>query len=481
MRYRARLVTAALACTLALAGCGDQSSGGPTTGGSSDGSVASASDGTSPGTAIPDDFPLSSGMGGPADTVPTSRSGTGLRDLELCGTSPLRGLGTRDRMVADNSGGESADTRELLVLGAPDDARRLADRLAGLVVDCVEPDASRDMETRTEVLASPFGPGPATTLLQTYSFDGEPGTGATVVHVVPVGAALLVTSTYGQWTRESAREAVDATVGPLRSTVEALAMFGEVPTSAPVPTQTPTETPTETPSPTVTPTATPTTSPTGTPTESPSSTPSKEPATTPETPEPTESTEPTEIPADFPLLAGWPDDSTAEAGAGNGRQGPTRTAEPLELRACGEVWRGPEPVDRLNASWVNAEDHRSRQLTTYRRATSAVRAVAGLVDQQQACPSEPAGEDGFATTREVRPVALGDEAWAILERDTFNGSPSIFGASALVVRVGRAVLVVRHEGHAGYPEGDGRGQVEAMGSQATEAVAKMCQFTKTGC
>src|SRR6478736_4703083 len=167
MRHRSWPVAAALACTLALgAGCGDQSAGGPTAGGSSDGSVASASDGTSPGTAIPDDFPLSSGMGGPTDTVPTSRSGTGLRDLELCGTSPLRGLGTRDRMVADNSGGESADTRELVVLGAPDDARRLADRLAGLVADCAEP-AAGDMVTRTEVIATPFGPGPATTLLQT--------------------------------------------------------------------------------------------------------------------------------------------------------------------------------------------------------------------------------------------------------------------------------------------------------------------------
>src|SRR6478609_3300926 len=248
MRHRARLVTAALACTLALAaGCGDQSAGGPTAGGSSDGSVTAASDGASPGTAIPDDFPLSSGMGGPTDTVPTSRSGTGLRDLELCGTSPLRGLGTRDRMVADNSGGESADTRELLVLGAPDDARRVADRLAGLVADCAEPDASRDMETRTEVLASPFGPGPATTLLQTYSFHGEPGTGATIVHVVPVGAALLVTSTYGQWTRERARDAVESTVAPLRTTVDALAMFGEVPTPTPEPTDGPSSSPTETP------------------------------------------------------------------------------------------------------------------------------------------------------------------------------------------------------------------------------------------
>ena len=111
MRHGARLVTAALVGAFVLAGCGDRSSGGLAAGGSSDDSVATASDGTTLSTAIPDDFPLSSGMGGPADTVRTSRTGTGLRDLELCGTSPLRGLGTRDRMVADNSGGESADTR----------------------------------------------------------------------------------------------------------------------------------------------------------------------------------------------------------------------------------------------------------------------------------------------------------------------------------------------------------------------------------
>ena len=62
-------------------------------------------------------------MGGPQDTIPTSRTGTGLRDLTLCGTAPLRGLGIRDRLVADNSGGESANTRELVLLGDPDDAR----------------------------------------------------------------------------------------------------------------------------------------------------------------------------------------------------------------------------------------------------------------------------------------------------------------------------------------------------------------------
>ncbi|NPC42550.1 hypothetical protein [Nocardioides sp. zg-1230] len=484
MKRRARFVTAALACALTLAGCGDRSSGGAAPGGSS-GSVTTASDRTA-GTTIPDDFPLSSGMGGPADTVPTSRTGTGLRDLELCGTSPLRGLGTRDRMVADNSGGESADTRELLVLGAPEDAVRLAERLAGLASDCAEPDPGRDMETRTEVLASPFGPGPATTLLQTYSVDGEPGTGATVVHVVPVGAALLVSSTYGQWTRDGAPEAVDATVAPLRRTVAALTLFGETPTTSPS-TEQSTEPSTEPPT---GPPAEPTDSPTETPSQptAPPSAPSSEPPSSPSTPAPTSplpSGEPTqrteEIPDDFPLLAGWPEDATAEPGADNGRQGPSRTAEAPELRACGQVWRDPEHVDRLVAGWANAEDYRSRQLTTYQDAAAADAAIEGLADHQRACPSEPVGEDGFGTTREVRPVELGDEAWAILERDTFDGSPSVFGESALVVRVGRALLVVRHGGHAGYPDGDGRKQVEAMGSQAAVAIAKMCLFTRTGC
>jgi hypothetical protein len=226
MRHRVRLVAAALAAALALAGCGRQAAG----------DAASADDAGAaparPGTAIPDDFPLSAGMGGPEDSVPTSRTGTGLRDLELCAASPLRGVGTRDRLVADNSGGEAADTRELVLLGAPEDASRLVGEIVGLVEDCDEPRAGRadaagvaGVETRTEVLASPFGPRPAATLLQTHTVDGEPGTGATVVHVVPVGAAVLLASTYGQWTSERAQEAVDATVDPLRETVAALCVF----------------------------------------------------------------------------------------------------------------------------------------------------------------------------------------------------------------------------------------------------------------
>ena len=474
MRHRARLVTAALACTLALAaGCGDQSAGGPTTGGSTDGSVASASDGTSPGTAIPDDFPLSSGMGGPADTVPTSRSGTGLRDLELCGTSPLRGLGTRDRMVADNSGGESADTRELLVLGAPDDARRLADRLAGLVADCAEPDASRDMETRTEVLASPFGPGPATTLLQTYSFDGEPGTGATIVHVVPVGAALLVTSTYGQWTRQRARAAVDATVAPLRSTVEALAMFGELPTATPAPTEAPTETPSTTPtesteSPTTpSPSAPSSSPPSPAPSAPPSSTPTTDQTGTPETPEPTEPTEPTEIPVDFPLDVGLPED-----GGDDAVTPPTDDVRMDPVDMCGrDVWPAADAAStrHLYSFVLGPEYYDGRELVVHADAGASVEAMTEVRRAARDCRRS------------------GNQVWTVLPRDTGYDTVTMgltyadgLGSSVFqVTRVGSARLMVQTYGEGTLASLDR--QADEVTGTTNQIVRSMCAFTKTGC
>jgi hypothetical protein len=408
MRHRTRLFAVTLTCAVALVGCGSQPS------------VRAES----AGTGIPDDFPLSSGMGGPEDTIPTSRTGNGLRDLAVCGTAPLRGVGTRDRMVADNSGGEAAHTRELVLLGSPEEADALARSFADLATGCDVPEKDGFL-TSTEVRESPYGPRPAVTLLQTYTLDGETAPGTTVVQVVPAGAALLVTSIYGEWSAADLEGGIAQTVDRARETVSALSLF-----------------------------------------------------------EPTESAPPqaaAEIPDGFPLLAGWPADSTAEAGDGYGRQGPSRDADSFEFRACDERWAEPAYVDRLRSDWVNAEDYRSRQLTTYEDAATATAVVEDLIAQQRACPTDPVGEDGLGTTREVRPVALGDEAWAILERDTFDGSPSIFGGSALVVRVGRAVLAVSHGGHAGYPSGDGQLQTDAMGSQASEAIAKMCVFTRTGC
>lgn len=405
MRSPARLLPAVLACTFALAACGSQPSGD-----ASEPETATAV----PTTGIPDDFPLTTGMGGPTDTIPTSRTGTGLRDLELCGTSPLRGLGTRDRMVADNSGGESADTRELLLLGSPDAAGLVAQAFADLPSTCDGSSGTADMATVTEVRESTFGEAPAAVLVQGYVFDGDPGTGHLVVHVVPVGSALLVTRTYGEWPEVA--EGVDRTAENVAETVAAMDVFAVSSSSA--------------------------------------------------------------IPDDFPILAGWPRSSEAE---GEGRVGPTRSDEAVRFTICGESWVDPPHVDRLRAQWDSAEDYRTRVLTTYAGEAAAEEMVDGLVAQLQSCPTEPPGDDGFGTAREVRPVALGDEAWAILERDTFDGGPSSFGASTVVVRVGRAVLVIAHGGHAGHPGGDGQQQVEAMGSQAATSIAMMCQFTKTGC
>ncbi len=428
MRSSARLLPAVLVCTVALAACGSQPSGD-----ASGGSASSAADGTSeqetatavPTTGIPDDFPLAAGMGGPSDSIPTSRTGTGLRDLELCGTSPLRGLGTRDRMVADNSGGEAADTRELVLLGSPDAATLVAQAFADLPSTCDGSAGTGDMSTTTERRESTFGDAPAAVLVQGYVFDGDPGPGHLVVHVVPVGSALLVTRTYGEWPEVA--EGIDETTEHVAETVAAMDVFAED------------ETPTET---------------------------------------PTGATSPSAIPDDFPLLAGWPESSEAD---GEGRVGPTRSDAALRFTSCGETWVDPPHADRLRAEWNSAEDYRTRVLTTYADEAGAEDMVDGLVAQLQSCPTEPAGDDGFGVEREVRPVTLGDEAWAILEADTFNESPSVFGASTVVVRVGRAVLVVSHGGHAGYPGGDGQRQVDAIGSQATKAIAMMCQFTKTGC
>ena len=248
MRHRARLLTVALTCALALAGCGDQPSDDA---GSTDGTGSDQTgDGTTAepaGTEIPDSFPLAVGMGGPADTIATSRTGTGLRDLRICDTAPLRGLGIRDRMVADNSGGESANTRELVLLGNPQEAAMVAEAFADLSVFCdtttIRSSTKGDLETVTEVRESPFRPAPAATLVQTYTFDGEPGPGATVVHVVPVGAALLVTSTYGEWTGQTLEEGVAETVDALGRTVAALDMFddGSTPSSQASPATGPTE------------------------------------------------------------------------------------------------------------------------------------------------------------------------------------------------------------------------------------------------
>ncbi|HSU02263.1 MAG TPA: hypothetical protein VLK03_06900, partial [Nocardioides sp.] len=234
MGHRAQLTAVAVACVLALVGCVPQD--GDATGEEGDRTTTAIDpsrpdDGSSrtraapSSTTIPDDFPLAAGMAAPEDEIATSRTGTGLRDLELCGAAPLRGLGLRDRMVADNSGGEAIDTRELVLLGSPEEAAELAQSFSDLAADCDDRGPAQDFETLTEVRGSSFGSSPAVTLLQTYELEGEPVPGTMVIHVVPAGAALLVASTYGEWAPGDLDEGIAGTAEAVRRTVAALDDF----------------------------------------------------------------------------------------------------------------------------------------------------------------------------------------------------------------------------------------------------------------
>jgi hypothetical protein len=418
----ARAVAGSLVAGLVLAGCGQQQSGDLA---SADGSTAGAS--SAADVTIPDDFPLSAGMGGPEDTIPTSRTGTGLRDLELCRTTPLRGIGTRDRMVADNSGGESADTRELVVLSSADEATALGEELATLATDCDvagEAGGGDRMVTRTEVLESPLGPAPAVTLLQTYTFDGEAGAGATVLHVVPVGPALLVTSTYGQWTREQAEQSLDATVGPLRDTVAAMTVFGDAPVSPVAPTEPGTE------------------------------------ATT---------RAPVDIPADFPLDVDLPADG-----------GDVRVSPPSpegdgigEVEMCGRVvWpqrETPGGLRRLVASTAAPEDHEWRELVVHAGPEQAISTMDVLRQATAECRTSE------------------NLVWTVLERDTGHDTVTVgltytdgLGSSVLqVTRVGSARLMVTTYGEGSLASLDG--QADEVTETSQKILPAMCVFTKTGC
>ncbi len=430
MRSFVRLLTAALACTLALAACGSQPSDDAS---SPDGSTAG--DRTSeqvdtqgvvdPATAIPDDFPLAAGMGGPRDTIPALRSGTGLRGLAFCNTAPLRGLSLRDRMVADNSGGESADTRELVLLGSAEGAAQLARAFSDLSTSCNDSARAGDLQTITEVRGSTFGAEPAATLLQTYSVDGEPGSGATVIHVVPVGAAVLVTSTYGDWSRDEVEAGVEETVGDLRQTVAALAMFGE--STSPSNEASPESAPTE-----------------------------DAPGVTP-------------VPDDFPLDVGLPEDD-----------GETKVSPPSPdgegmgvVEMCGqEMWPISETAGgsrRLVTGALGPEYFDGRELIVHADAEVAANAMAAIRSAAQRCHTDD------------------HQVWTVLDRDTGYDTVTVgltydegLGSSVFqVTRVGSARLMVQTYGEGSLASLDE--QADGVTGTTEKILPAMCVFTKTGC
>lgn len=159
---------------------------------------------------------------------------------------------------------------------------------------------------------------------------------------------------------------------------------------------------------------------------------------------------PATIPDDFPLAAGWPDDSLAEPGPTYGLQGPSRELEPLDLRACR---RTPEntATDRLTALWTNVEDYRGREVTSCADPRAASTRLDDLADAFLACPEREDTSDGYTTVTEVTPLDAGAEAWQVVRRYEYDGAPAVGLSLVLLVRRGSGLLVdtASNEGGAG--------------------------------
>ena len=412
-RARGLVLLAMLAMLVGLAGCGRADSS-P----SADPSTADPAPPTATTSLeqIPDDFPLGAGMGDPVDDLQR-----GLTGLTVCGTAPLAALEPRDRMVADNSGGEAADTRDLFLLADGSDAAAVAESFARHARSCTSSPLPGQPggEVLTEVRPSPLAGDPAVVLVQTYTFDGRPGTGVTVTHVVPAGQAVLVSSTYRDSDAAGADRLVDASVAALTDTVAALrALVGAEETGS---------------TPSTTPTA----------------------ATT--------------IPDDFPLAAGLPHgDADVEVSA------PSADGDGIgEVEMCGTVvWpaggSGDAPA-RLATSAHGPELFMGRELLVHQDADSALAAMRPIRRAARSCRSV----DNQVWTRLDRDTGW-DTVTVGLTYDDGLGS-SVFQ----LTRVGSALLLV-----ATYGEGslDSLGAQADDVTTTTGAIAPaMCAFTEEGC
>jgi len=197
----------------------------------------------------------------------------------------------------------------------------------------------------------------------------------------------------------------------------------------------------------------------------------------PQATEPAQTTAPLgDIPADFPLAAGWPDPSTSEYGD-EALEGPNRTLPPLDLSACGHKVPDPGDTDRLNATWTNVEDYRGRELLTFSTAQEAVTYVAHLRAVWADCPVEESGDGGIR--RQLRATSVGGESVALISTYEYAGKPALGLGINHVIRLGRAVLVdtASNEG----TESAIDDQLARMTAASAPVVDAMCVFTEAGC
>jgi hypothetical protein len=195
---------------------------------------------------------------------------------------------------------------------------------------------------------------------------------------------------------------------------------------------------------------------------------------------------PEAIPVDFPLAAGWPDESEPGPEFGLTPPRPDLEHPAFDYPACGRALPVPAGTDRLRALWTDVEDLRSRQLLTFPDAGAAAAFVAAAADFYRACGVEPAGTDGLTYTWTVVPTPYGGQSVAAGSTPSRDGGFAVGVVRTVhLTRLGSAVLVDTTEGEGGGGGGDlpgvTRSDADDMARAAAPVVAAMCRFTEAGC
>jgi len=160
-----------------------------------------------------------------ADGISVSAQSVGMRALDFCGRKPLRGLEPIDRLAAEASGNEYANTRDLMLFAEAGPPAAVLEDIREAASACPTDPLGAGSRLLTEVSGSSFG-ADGVTVVHTYEQDGEVGIGAEIIEVVLVDRALLVTSTYAEWNPATGLdEGIAEEADRLAAIVEAMSMF----------------------------------------------------------------------------------------------------------------------------------------------------------------------------------------------------------------------------------------------------------------
>lgn len=170
------------------------------------------------------------------------------------------------------------------------------------------------------------------------------------------------------------------------------------------------------------------------------------------------------IPAEFPLLEGFPEQSAA-SGRAVGREGPARDLDlapynPPLVEACGtEPTGAPTPTDTMYAGWRDPSIGMLRQLMTFDSEEDAQTYAEAVVQVFEDCPEE---QDGGVTRFHERSEesGYGDFAASVVTRFEVDGEPGPGHAVVQAVRVGASVLLFTAQTETAEPVDPAVGSVE---------------------